>query len=627
MYNKTWLPREGQTILGLMALGLCVLATTRSAFILSNYILFKGFGLKDLVSFYFYGIRFDVATLMYVLMPVWLILFFRNFSSKSHINNRYIRICSATLLTLVLLIELFDCVFYKYAQRRSILADSGLFANTISMLPSLLKQYWYLIILFGIGVWLIFRVTKIFVTSHEIKDKKPRLFRILWFLVFVFVSIIISRGGFQMRPMTPLASSGYVSESRWASILTNTTFNLIHSVQQRSLSISAWPNQERAAELFPIHHEMIPKTIGTRPNFVVIVVESLSKEYMGKYNSLPYTPFLDSLIDQSLTYEESLANATRSASGIISIVAGLPSLMDDPWQFSSYQTDKMPGIPYYLHKLGYKSVFYHGAVDGTMDFARSAIQLGFDTYKDKDDYPDQTQFDGRWGIYDSKFIPFFKSELDKLPQPFFGLVFTLSNHHPYKLPKEFEGKYADMDPQYRAVLYTDQVLRDFFVQASQSEWYKNTIFIITGDHTGPVKDPNWDNPIGKYSVPLVFYAPDGRFGGLKKGKSQQIDILPFVLTESGYAGKYSSFDSPLTKAEDKVIANYDNGVYRIIQGDYLLLADQNSVTKLYNFKQDRKLTKDLKEELPAIRDRMNELLQAYRVQHNIALIKNTWSTF
>jgi len=141
MYNKTWLPREGQTILGLMALGLCVLATTRSAFILSNYILFKGFGLKDLVSFYFYGIRFDVATLMYVLMPVWLILFFRNFSSKSHINNRYIRICSATLLTLVLLIELFDCVFYKYAQRRSILADSGLFANTISMLPSLLKQY------------------------------------------------------------------------------------------------------------------------------------------------------------------------------------------------------------------------------------------------------------------------------------------------------------------------------------------------------------------------------------------------------------------------------------------------------------------------------------------------------
>ena len=91
---------------------------------------------------------------------------------------------------------------------------------------------------------------------------------------------------------------------------------------------------------------------------VLIILESFSAEYVGGYNNYKgYTPFLDSLIKQSLVFRNAVSNAERSNKGIVSIMASFPALMDDSFMSSSYQDNQLTGIGVLLKELG---KFFHG---------------------------------------------------------------------------------------------------------------------------------------------------------------------------------------------------------------------------------------------------------------------------
>ena len=43
------------------------------------------------------------------------------------------------------------------------------------------------------------------------------------------------------------------------------------------------------------------------------------------------------------------------------------------------------------------------------------------------------------------------------------------------------------------------------------------LFVITADHTSPKSiDTKYQNKIGRYSIPMLFYTPDGSLIGEKK---------------------------------------------------------------------------------------------------------------
>ena len=88
-------------------------------------------------------------------------------------------------------------------------------------------------------------------------------------------------------------------------------------------------------------------------------------------------------------------------------------------------------------------------------------------------------FDGTWGIWDGKFLKFFRTKIGEMRQPFVTGIFTITNHHPLKLPEELESKYPEEKrPNYRTVRYTDDCLREFFAEASREPWFDNTLFVI-----------------------------------------------------------------------------------------------------------------------------------------------------
>src|SRR5690606_25680861 len=87
-----------------------------------------------------------------------------------------------------------------------------------------------------------------------------------------------------------------------------------------------------------------------------------------------------------------------------------------------------------------------------------------------------------WGIWDEPFMQFMANELNQFQQPFFAGFFSLSSHHPYKVPPQYQGKFPKAPlPVQEPIRYTDYALRQFFQTAAQMPWVNNTLFVICAD--------------------------------------------------------------------------------------------------------------------------------------------------
>ncbi len=68
-------------------------------------------------------------------------------------------------------------------------------------------------------------------------------------------------------------------------------------------------------------------------------------------------------------------------------------------------------------------------------------------------------------------------------QPFAAAVFSLTAHHPFKVPAALADRLPDgPEPILKAIAYSDYALRRFFETAQTRPWYKDTLFVITADH-------------------------------------------------------------------------------------------------------------------------------------------------
>ena len=71
---------------------------------------------------------------------------------------------------------------------------------------------------------------------------------------------------------------------------------------------------------------MTPLTM-KKQNVVVILLESFGKAFTSLGGRQSYTPFLDSLMQQSMTFNHAFANAYRSADGIPAVLSSIPCLL------------------------------------------------------------------------------------------------------------------------------------------------------------------------------------------------------------------------------------------------------------------------------------------------------------
>jgi phosphoglycerol transferase MdoB-like AlkP superfamily enzyme len=361
-------------------------------------------------------------------------------------------------------------------------------------------------------------------------------------------------------------------------------------------------------------------------NVVLIIVESLSRNHLGFISGRSNTPFLDSLLAQSLYFDRAFANARVSIEGVPAIIASIPSWQDNPFIFSPYSTNRIQSFATLLKPHGYKTSFFHGGSAGTMGFNYFCALAGIESYYGREEYPLETDYDGSWGIWDEPFLQFMASELDHTAQPFATAVFTLNPHDPFRIPKHYTEKFRQAGhPIETSIRYTDHALEQFFNRARKSQWYKNTLFIITADHTAPITEDKRFPSVDEYRIPIAFFLPDSSLRGSSDQIAEQIDILPSILDLLGYPDSCFNFGKSLFRNDcSRSSVNYRNGLFQYIDSDYCYQFNGKSAVALYQWPKDSFFTNNLiwNGQNEKLRMEKDKALKKRLQRFNQALIRN-----
>jgi phosphoglycerol transferase MdoB-like AlkP superfamily enzyme len=469
------------------------------------------------------------------------------------------------------------------------------------LLPQFLKDFWFIPIFWILSIWLfVFLNNKINFSGSYNKSLKSNLLHIFVFIIIIFSTVIGIRGGFQLRPLD-IINAGKYSNSKNIPLVLNTPFTIIKTIGLPVLQKKEYySNDVELNKIYsPFHLRNSISKDTSNYNVVIVIFESLSQEHIGALNNTKdysgFTPFLDSLIKKSYV-TSGFANGKRSIEGIPAILASIPTLMNEAYITSMYAGNKINSLASLLRSEGYNTSFFHGGSNGTMGFESFAKVAGFNSYYGRNQYNNETDYDGKWGIFDEPYFQYFANKLNETKQPFFSTIFTLSSHHPYTVPEKYKGKFKKGKLEIQeSIMYADFSLRKFFETASKMPWFNKTIFVITADHTSEAYFDYYQNNIGMYSIPIIYYIPNNdsiRF--TEKKLSQQTDIMPTVLGLVNFKGNYFSFGNDIfDSTQPNFSISYLNNEYQILKDGFVLRFDGKNSTALYNFKKDSLLKNNL----------------------------------
>ena len=492
-----------------------------------------------------------------------------------------------------------DFIYYKFSQSRLTTTVFDLLeneTNKLDLMSSFIVDYWHVFLIFIISVvlWIYLYNSITFKSNESPKNFKYYGFSLFWSLIIIFISIVGMRGGLgnATRPINMVDAHRFVKKGIHADFVLNSPFCLIRTYKKNYFKKKKFLiDSEINSILNP--RKKLNDSIYSKPNVVLIIMESFGREYIGAFNKnneiknyVSYTPFLDSLANKSLIFTNAFSNGRQSIEALPSILASLPSFKV-PFTSSPYANQEIQSLVSVFNELDYSTSFFHGAPNGSMGFLGLSNILGFDNYFGKNEFNDNSLYDGYWGIWDEPFLGFMKDELDKFKEPFFSTFFSLTSHEPFKVPKEYKDVFPKGEVDMHQVIgYSDNALRTFFNSSKSEPWFKNTLFIITADHCNQFWYPFYREPINRFAIPIIFYHPNNSFRGENSELSQQLDIFPSIIDLVGYNKPINSWGRSLfsNKSDQPFSIHFSGTVYHFSMNEYNLVFDGEKVIGVYNVK-------------------------------------------
>ena len=285
------------------------------------------------------------------------------------------------------------------------------------------------------------------------------------------------------------------------------------------------------------------------PNIVFLAIEGLGRAFSGPNAYLgSFTPFLDELAGKSLYFENFLSSQGRTFASLPSILGSLP-FGDQGFNSFGSRMPKHLTLLSILKRSGYRTRFFCGTrldFDHQGDFLE---QQDIDLMVGIGDY-DASYYrlpGSDWGYADKEILrKALLTERDDSRRPYVDYVQTISTHPRYAVPGQeeylrlFEDRMRELHfseaekanhRQYReiysTILYTDAALRSYFEEQAKLPGYRNTIFIITGDHRLAEIPPS--TRIDRYHVPLIIFSPRLSRPARIQSISSHLDIAPTLL--------------------------------------------------------------------------------------------------
>jgi Sulfatase len=627
-YSFTFFRRHQYVSVLLRLLALLFISTFfRLVFWALHHTFFQEYSFLESLNIIREGIRFDIVSLLYLnLLYILFFFFIDKWAEKLLIPLFIIPNALGFIFTCA------DLAYFPFNLRRiswQTLTELGSINNGGLLAKSFLFSYGWVIVLFLIAL---------FFLIYFCKKTKPSVFisnfhfKIDSLIFSSFILLMGLRGGSLAHAWRPIGlnhGGALVKSPQDQVLLTNTPFTIFKTLSEIKIKEESYflNTAELESIYSPLHNQTAIKTekdIPPQLNVVILIVESLSDEATSN-GPISYTPFMDELRERSVHGNFSFANGKRSIEALPSILAGIPSL-DITYPLSQYASNKMDALPQILSKEGYSSAFFHGAPNGSMGFDGFCKLAGFQQYFGKNEYNKDADFDGVWGIWDEPFLQFTAEKINNLKAPFLATIFTLSSHDPFKVPGKYKNKFKKGEhPIYETLGYTDFALKQFFEKAQKQTWYKNTLFVITGDHTSShANEGGFSSNLGRYRVPVFFYLPNNALPSFNENTNiQQIDIGPSILEILKYKKPYFSFGKNIFAQNNSNYAVQKMGdAYQWVENEHLLIFKNDKSEALYNFAEDSLLKQNLIATEKAIKLKMERNLKAFLQQYHNRIIKN-----
>ncbi|WP_122562940.1 LTA synthase family protein [Pseudomonas viridiflava] len=526
----------------------------------------------------FNGMRFDLRLTVYLLIPLMLSLF----SARAMAARGFFRFWLTLVGSITLFFGLMEMDFYREFHQRL----NGLVFQYVKEDPkTVLSMLWYgfpvvrYLLAWAVVTWLlslvfkgIDRVTRprnaLSGGGAGTRSIAPWYMRIGVFFLVLIVAVICARGTLRQGP--PLRwGDAYTTESNFANQLgLNGTLTLITAAKSRmsedrdniwKATLPQADAQQTVREMLLTSHDKLvepdiaavrrdftPPAENTLPirNVVVILMESFAGHSVGALGSdANITPNFDRLSKEGLLFDHFFSNGTHTHQGMFATMACFPNLPGFEYLMQTPEgSHKLSGLPQLLSAgRNYDDVYvYNGnfAWDNQSCFFSNQ---GMTNFVGREDFVNPVFSDPTWGVSDQDMFDRGAQELKARQdgKPFYALLQTLSNHTPYALPENLPVErvtgHGSLDEHLTAMRYSDWALGQFFEKAKKEPYFKNTLFVVLGDHGFGNNRQLTEMDLGRFNVPMLLIGPgvQEKFGQRSSIVGTQVDVVPTIMGRLG----------------------------------------------------------------------------------------------
>lgn len=563
---------------------------------------FEGLDRGEIISAFFVGLRFDVATMFLVVsLPLFLlwIPWPKAIDRTAMTVSRW-----ASFLFIITAVSFLwsDLLFWGESGRHLTVEPAGIGADILPMLALVIRQYPLPLL----GLFITFLILFYLVRWAFRPACSGCTLRSWWktggiFLLVAAVSFLGIRGSLGKEPLR--SSDALLAGSDIAGGLAlNGVYSVISSVFNKQKPPVQYMAEEEAEAItrslvacegdvfksaeYPLLRKSAADSFAgstQRLNVVLIVVESLNASYLKSFGGdVSVMPFLDSLAEQSLIFTDFSAFGTRSFRGLCAIVASLPNLDPNPYALTLL-LPRLRGLGDIFREKNYRVRFMHAAAPGSMGIQGVCSMAGYDDFVTADDFP-ESEHNGSWGVWDHAALERMSGDMDAMPEPYHYGLFTLCTHAPWTLPDGYTPRFARSQPdaeRLNTFAYLDEALKTFFARETKSGRAARTLYVIVGDHTSHALEDE------TFRVACIFFAP-GRLTTEKRDVPMgQLDILPTVLEICGINAEHAAYGRSMFDPDSaaRFVVTDQSNTYGWRRGSWQLVCNADKLLALYDLRE------------------------------------------
>ena len=579
------------------------------------------------------GLRFDLRIVVYLSIPCVLAFL----SVKAMACRGVLRFWLTAASSLALFLGLMEMDFYREFHQRL----NGLVFQYVKEDPkTVMSMLWYgfpvvrYLLAWAVGTVILYfafrgadRLTRpraVAGVSSEARSVAPWYGRAVVFVVVLLVCVVAARGTLRQGP--PLRwGDAYTTDSNFANQLgLNGSLSLITAAKSRFSDerTNIWkPTLEDSVaqqtvrdmlltendklvdpDTAPVRRDTTPPAEKTLPikNVVVILMESFAGHSVGALGRPGnVTPYFDQLAKEGLLFERFFSNGTHTHQGMFATMACFPNLPGFEYLMQTPEgSHKLSGLPELLSARKFDDVYvYNGdfAWDNQSGFFSNQ---GMTTFVGRNDYVDPVFSDPTWGVSDQDMFNRGLEELKKREgkEPFYALLQTLSNHTPYALPTPLPVEpvtdRGSLNEHLTAMRYSDWALGQFFEKARKEPYFKETLFVVVGDHGFGNEQQISEMDLGRFNVPLLLIGPgiQEKFGARNDTVGTQVDIVPTIMGRLGGEFRQQCWGRDLLtlpegdKGTGVIKPSGSDQTVAVISGDHLLVQPKDMPAKVWQYK-------------------------------------------